>query len=335
MSKYFLNRCESRKKSHAAVTPIRTWRWLPNGDQRWRHSLLKWFFSSIQMVFSPGSTEFHGGTVSPDTCSGIRLNWPPANIPPRETRMNYHRVSVRQNRADKSREVFSSQSACMCLCVFPCIHVSSRQLEAWPWRPHRSPACESMGNPQRRKLPLSLQEHGSLASNTHTHTYIRTLSRCKGVHLPMTQALKHAQLWPPPLIIWPDTEVWFGVITSEPWLLTRGCTMLGQSSVCGCVFKCVLTQKKRERVLLGENIFWVLWWKNDRKIKPSFISSHSENSCLLSRRQRWFLLRFTCRCGVVGQISVPHPSLPTSFWYHTFFSDLAQCRVLWPGFRSE
>lgn len=110
---------------------------------------------------------------------------------------------------------------------------------------------------------------------THTYERIHICIRSavvKGVHLPTTRAVKHAKLWPP-LIIYPDAEVWTGVITSEPWLLSQG-PGLDHAKIILCAFArvCVCksdTQEKRKRkgAFGGRdpNIFWILRWANDRK----------------------------------------------------------------------
>lgn len=94
--------------------------------------------------------------------------------------MNYCRVWISHNSFKGIIKNSQIQSfgvfwvVCMCVHVFPCscpsLHVITRQLEAWPHRPRRSPACESMGTLRGEKLAVALQEYGSTPSDAHIHT---------------------------------------------------------------------------------------------------------------------------------------------------------------------
>lgn len=105
--------------------------------------------------------------------------------------MNYHRVWIRPNgfkgtiqdgQIQRSFVVSCSVCVCFCVCVFPCfcpsLHVSTKQLEAWPCRPHRSPAYESMGTLRGEKTgSCSTRTWLSYLQHTHrqTHTCIHSL----------------------------------------------------------------------------------------------------------------------------------------------------------------
>lgn len=120
--------------------------------------------------------------------------------------------------------------ACMwvCVCAFPrpCpfLHVSTRQLEAWPLQALQLSCLWKHGNRQRRKNLQSLYKNMVQLPLTHTHECIHPCIHSvvvKGVQLPHDPSSEACQTLTP-LIICPDTEVWAGVITSEPWLLTQG-----------------------------------------------------------------------------------------------------------------
>ncbi|MED6281819.1 hypothetical protein CHARACLAT_025864 [Characodon lateralis] len=73
----------------------------------------------------------------------------------------------------------NTEKVCFCLdlcllvcgefsCHCPGPQVSSRQLEAEPEGTHRSPVKENMGTLKKKKLSITLQEHGSASLDIHS-----------------------------------------------------------------------------------------------------------------------------------------------------------------------
>lgn len=173
-----------------------------NRDQSWGHLLLKWILSGIQTVgFRPNSTKSHGGAAFFWHMVWHQLSWTSFSIPPRwnqnewpcgpnKTRRLQRNRSKRTN-PETLRSLLLAVGAWLCVWESACfsLHVSTRQLQAWPWA--QACACESMGTlcgeKKTKKLAVTLQEHGSTTSDTHT---------CARTHMPVTHAAKHAKLWP-------------------------------------------------------------------------------------------------------------------------------------------
>lgn len=107
--------------------------------------------------------------------------------------------------------LFLSQSSCQ--------HQTIRALT--PCRPRWSSACESMGTVRGEKKTGLYSTRTWFSSLRHTHVSIGVLTRWRLRGSPPHSLTSEACWTLTPLIIFPDAEVWAGVITSEPWLLTQ------------------------------------------------------------------------------------------------------------------
>ena len=118
---------------------------------------------------------------------------------------------------------------CVCVCVGVCVLFSSQSScqhqtirALTPCRPRWSPAYESMGTVRGEKKTWQLLHKNMVQlppTHTHTQEHVHVHARLRGSppHGPSSEACQTLT----PLIICPDTEVWAGVITSEPWLFTQ------------------------------------------------------------------------------------------------------------------
>lgn len=153
---------------------------------------------------------------------------------------------------------------CVCVCVLfsSSLHVSTRQLEPWPpvglaglrpvkaWEPSEG-----------EKKPGSYSTRTWFSSLRHTHVSISVLTRWRLRGSPPHSLPSEACRTLTPLIICPDAEVWAGVITSEPWLLTQR-SGLDHARIILPGFFTSKTQGKAKRASFpDETIFWICSWR--------------------------------------------------------------------------
>lgn len=216
MSKYLLGRmCPQKKKQKKQNKRQASEQCFPSQHDSdsfdWNRAwwALNWFHSSIRMVvFGPSSAKFHRGNAFSWHMLWHTYNWASCQhtTPAKpECNMESERdvtASRESLKIDKCR-VLASLHPLVCVCVFLCscpsLHVSTRQLEAWPPVGLAGlPPVKAWEPSEEEKLAVTLQEHGSTPSDTHiwAHTHIHMLSGGQGVHLPTTRAAKRAKLWP-------------------------------------------------------------------------------------------------------------------------------------------
>lgn len=119
--------------------------------------------------------------------------------------------------------VLASLSLWVCVFFFcPSLHVSTRQLEPWPPVGLAGLPPVKAWEPSEEKKKTGLYSTRTwFSSLRHTHVSIGVLTRWRLRGSPPHSLTSEACWTLTPLIIFPDAEVWAGVITSEPWLLTQ------------------------------------------------------------------------------------------------------------------